>query len=303
VFLGIDKATSALGPKDKAWKHVSFYTAALNDSIEAMVESAAFGRKFTPHLKIKLDGNVSRCASVLKALDEWSVKQEQSFASTDVHAARTKTLWSLDANSSWTPEIAMQMATEVLPAYAHRILMLEQPFPFDIVMKDVLGCSLSKDESMQKQQQQQQQQQQSCDAWLQVKSVYNKLGIDIYADESMRTYKDIESLKSLVNGVNIKMEKAGGYRPALLAITHARAAGLKVWLGCMVGSNLNCTATAQLVALADASDVDGGLLVDDASQLFQGGFKYGPVDSVHAGTIIIPDSISMGVQLKSTSNL
>lgn len=77
VFLGIVTATDELGPKDKAWKHVSFYTAALNDSIEAMVECAAFGRKFTPHLKIKLDGNVSRCASVLKALDAWSVKHEQ----------------------------------------------------------------------------------------------------------------------------------------------------------------------------------------------------------------------------------
>lgn len=102
--------------------------------------------------------------------------------------------------------------------------------------------------------------------------MYNKLGIDIYADESMRTYNDVESLKPLVDGVNIKMEKAGGYRGALLAITHARAAGLKVWLGSMVGSHLNSNATAQLAALADASDLDGGLLVDDASQLFQGGF-------------------------------
>lgn len=58
VFLGIVTATDELGPKDKAWKHVSFYTAALNDLIEVIVESAAFGRKYTPHLKIKLDGNV-----------------------------------------------------------------------------------------------------------------------------------------------------------------------------------------------------------------------------------------------------
>lgn len=78
VFLGVEKAkaNSDLGPKDKAWKHASFYTAALNDSIEAMVESASFGRQFTPHLKIKLDGNVSRCESVLKALDAWSVKKD-----------------------------------------------------------------------------------------------------------------------------------------------------------------------------------------------------------------------------------
>lgn len=99
------------------------------------------------------------------------------------------------------------------------------------------------------------------------------------------------------------MEKAGGYRAALLAIVHARAAGLKVWLGIMVGSNLNCTATAQLAGLADASDMDGGLLVDDASQLFQGGFQYGAVDSSDAGTIVIPDMISMGLRLKPTSHL
>lgn len=59
----------------------------------------------------------------------------------DLNGSRPKALWSLDANASWTPEIAMQMAAEVLPAYAHRILMLEQPFPFDIVMKDATQTS------------------------------------------------------------------------------------------------------------------------------------------------------------------
>ena len=41
----------------------------------------------------------------------------------------------------------------------------------------------------------------------------------------------------------------------------------------MVGSNLNCTATAHLLSLAGLGDVDGPLLVDDGG-LFDGGLEW-----------------------------
>ena len=42
------------GPAPKA-----FYTAGINEDIGAVVDSAAFGAKYTPHLKIKVNADVA----------------------------------------------------------------------------------------------------------------------------------------------------------------------------------------------------------------------------------------------------
>ena len=42
--------------------------------------------------------------------------------------------------------------------------------------------------------------------------------------------------------MNIKLEKAGGIRGALLVADKAHQLGLKVWVGVMVGSSLNSNA-------------------------------------------------------------
>lgn len=52
---------------------------------------------------------------------------------------------------------------------------------------------------------------------------------------------------------------------ALAALCTAKAAGMRTWLGCMVGSALNSLATAHLLGLAPAADLDGALLVEAAS--------------------------------------
>lgn len=93
----------------------------------------------------------------------------------------------------------------------------------------------------------------------------------------MRTHIDIQRLKPIANGVNIKFEKCGGYRGALRLVDTAITDNMEVWFGCMVGSNLNSTAASHLFSLATSrggSDLDGSLLVSLDSQLFEGGFNY-----------------------------
>lgn len=75
----------------------------------------------------------------------------------------------------------------------------------------------------------------------------------------------------LVPGVVLRV--VGRIRGAVSALLTARKLGLQTWLGCMVGSNLNCTATAQLMSLAPLGDVDGPLLVDDKG-VFSGGLQW-----------------------------
>ena len=90
----------------------------------------------------------------------------------------------------------------------------------------------------------------------------------------MRTASDVSLLAPVVNGVNIKLEKCGGFRAALVAVEEAQKHDLLVWFGCMVGSNVNSTTTAHLFSLACCSDLDGALLVTDTSKVFNGGFQY-----------------------------
>ena len=73
-----------------------------------------------------------------------------------------------------------------------------------------------------------------------------------------------------VHGVNVKMDKAGGFRGAVSALHAAKQLGLKTWVGMMVGSKLASTAASHLLPLAVAADLDGAPLVTDESQsLFQ----------------------------------
>ncbi|WP_454783363.1 enolase C-terminal domain-like protein [Legionella sp. WA2022007384] len=61
-------------------------------------------------------------------------------------------------------------------------------------------------------------------------------GVDIYADESIVGMDDLEQLirMNAVNGINIKIQKAGGIWKARLMAQRAHEAGLKVMVGCMM---------------------------------------------------------------------
>lgn len=85
----------------------------------------------------------------------------------------------------------------------------------------------------------------------------------IVADESCRGVEDVLKCVGYFDGINIKLSKCGGIRQALKMIHVARAAGLKVMLGCMVETSVGIAAAAQLAPLADWVDLDGHLLLAD----------------------------------------
>ncbi len=99
--------------------------------------------------------------------------------------------------------------------------------------------------------------------WLNEKSP-----LPIIADESVKRLKDIEKVKGIYSGINIKLMKSTGLREALLMINKARDFGLKVMLGCMTETSCAVSAAAHLSSLADWIDLDGPLLI--TNDLFDG---------------------------------
>jgi len=86
-------------------------------------------------------------------------------------------------------------------------------------------------------------------------------GIPVFADESCHRAEDVALLAGRVDGVNLKLMKAGGLREMLRTIHAARAHGMRVMLGSMIESSLALTAAAQLAPLADYLDLDGHWLL------------------------------------------
>ena len=60
----------------------------------------------------------------------------------------------------------------------------------------------------------------------------------------MKTHKDIDKLYPYITGVNIKLEKSGGYRGAVYTLMLAEEKGLHKWVGIMIGSSLNSSQAA-----------------------------------------------------------
>ena len=113
----------------------------------------------------------------------------------------------------------------------------------------------------------------------------------LIADESVHTAADIMPLAGAVDGINIKLAKAGGLREAWCMVQVARALHMRVMLGCMVESAVGLTAAAHLAALVDYADLDAGLLVADD-----------PFTGAVMGTdgaITLPDGPGLGVTRRS----
>lgn len=87
--------------------------------------------------------------------------------------------------------------------------------------------------------------------------------IRVFADEDVNTATDVASLAGIVDGVNLKLRKAGGIRATVAAVHTARALGLGVMLGCDLESSVAATAQAHIAPLVDHADVDGPLLLAD----------------------------------------
>ncbi|NDY96835.1 dipeptide epimerase [Wenzhouxiangella limi] len=81
--------------------------------------------------------------------------------------------------------------------------------------------------------------------------------IPLAADESVQTRRELESLVDLFDAVNIKLDKCGGLTEALAMAHRARALGLRVMVGNMIGTSLSCAPAFVVGQLCDIVDLDG----------------------------------------------
>jgi L-alanine-DL-glutamate epimerase-like enolase superfamily enzyme len=165
-----------------------------------------------------------------------------------------------DANCAWTAEQAMQ----IIPTLADLGLeWIEQPLP----EVDLDG----------------------------LRRVHDMSPLPIFADEPIRTAGDIPRLAGCVDGVNVKLMKAGGIREALRAIAVARAHGLQVMIGCMLETSVGITAAAHLAPLTDWVDLDGTLFI--TNDPFVG------VRVAKEGRLVLPDGPGFGVKPKESGDV
>jgi L-alanine-DL-glutamate epimerase-like enolase superfamily enzyme len=160
----------------------------------------------------------------------------------------------VDANAGWTVKEALKLIEDLSP---YQIEFVEQPLP----PADLDGLRFIREHS----------------------------AMPIFADESCVTIEDIPRVAGCVDGINIKLAKCGGIRPALKMIHTARAHHLQVMLGCMIESSLGITAAAQLSPLVDYADLDGHLLIDNDPYL---GVR------IEEGKLILPQEPGLGVRTK-----
>jgi L-alanine-DL-glutamate epimerase-like enolase superfamily enzyme len=116
--------------------------------------------------------------------------------------------------------------------------------------------------------------------------VRERIGIPVFADESVHHAGDLANLVGRVDGVNLKLMKTGGLREMLRLIHAARAHGMQIMLGSMVESSLALSAAAQLAPLVDWLDLDGHWLL-----------RADPFDGApgERGRIVLSDRPGLGV--------
>ena len=110
--------------------------------------------------------------------------------------------------------------------------------------------------------------------------------LPIFADESVQRLHDVERLKGVFSGINIKLMKCTGMHEAYKMRTLASALGMKVMIGCMTETSCAISAAAQLSSGLDFADLDGALLI--GNDCFDGA-------KLQGGKIIATDRPGIGV--------
>jgi L-Ala-D/L-Glu epimerase len=85
--------------------------------------------------------------------------------------------------------------------------------------------------------------------------------IPICADESLHDRAGLDALADRYDAINIKLDKTGGLTEAVMLAHEARARGLSLMIGCMVGTSLAMAPAMLLAHHADYVDLDGPLLL------------------------------------------
>jgi L-alanine-DL-glutamate epimerase-like enolase superfamily enzyme len=85
--------------------------------------------------------------------------------------------------------------------------------------------------------------------------------IPLCADETCQDRSDLERIVGRYQAVNVKLDKAGGLTEALALSKDARAAGLKLMVGCMLSTSLGVAPAFLAAQGAEWVDLDGPLLL------------------------------------------
>lgn len=85
--------------------------------------------------------------------------------------------------------------------------------------------------------------------------------LPICADESVHDRATLGKLAGKYDAINIKLDKTGGLTEALAMARAAEEAGLKIMVGCMVGTSLAMAPAMLIAAKASWVDLDGPLLL------------------------------------------
>lgn len=161
----------------------------------------------------------------------------------------------VDANEGWTNKEDVVRKIEWLQR--KNVEFMEQPLPASVPLEDI--------------------------RWIR-----ERVSMPLIADEACTEAKAIPTLLQVYDGVNVKLDKAGGIMESYRWIKMARAYGKKVMLGCMISSSCTCTAAAHLSPLVDYADLDGPLLI--ANDPFRG-VQY------DKAKLILPDKPGLGIAL------
>ena len=163
-----------------------------------------------------------------------------------VRAAAPNAQIILDANEGWTEET---LARHLAICAEAGIALVEQPLP------------AGRDDTL--------------------RNVERK--VLVCADESVHLGADLAALADRYDAINIKLDKAGGLTEALSMRDEARRLGLKVMVGCMVGSSLAMAPAVLLAQGADFVDLDGPLLLAqdrDPALRYEGSLVFPPKASL-----------------------
>jgi L-alanine-DL-glutamate epimerase-like enolase superfamily enzyme len=130
----------------------------------------------------------------------------------------------VDANEGWSERHFIELA----PALARLgVVLIEQPLPAD------------SDEALAR----------------------HPHPVPVCADESCHTRADLDRLVGRYDAVNIKLDKTGGLTEALALAEAAQRRGLRIMVGCMIGSSLAMAPAFYLAQQAEFVDLDAPLLL------------------------------------------
>ena len=85
--------------------------------------------------------------------------------------------------------------------------------------------------------------------------------LPVCADEACHDRASLPSLAGKYDMINIKLDKTGGLTEALALKADAEAMGMKIMIGCMIGSSLGMAPAVLAAQGAEVTDLDGPLLL------------------------------------------